>query len=265
MLTSRQNPLVRSFRKLHQPKFRKQSQTCLLEGTHLVEAAIRHVYPLQVCCFTEGWSEQHSELIQQLSATETRTELVSEDVLAAMTTTQHPDGVVAMIDWPATGNCPETIQGVGLVLESIQDPGNLGTILRSTSAAKGSGIFLSHDCAGLTNPKVIRASVGAWFRVPIFIPLDLPATLRAYQSQGVQIVATTAAAAQPYWDLDYQKPTLILIGNEGAGLSQELMDLADQQVTIPIDPGTESLNAAIAASILLFEGCRQKSKQRITP
>lgn len=259
MLTSRQNPLVKSFRKLHQPKFRKQSQTCLLEGTNLVEAAVRHGYPVQVCCFTEAWRSQHLDLTQNLSVTEARIELVSDEVLEAMATTRHPDGVVAMINWPVTDDLPQTPEGVGLVLESIQDPGNLGTILRSTSAANGSGIFLSQDCVALTNPKVLRASVGAWFRVPTYIPADLRAMLQTYQSQGVQIVATTATAAQPHWTLDYQKPTLLLIGNEGAGLSPDLIALADHQVKIPIDEGTESLNAAIAASILLFEGCRQRA------
>lgn len=259
MLISRQNPLVKSFRKLHQPKFRKQSQTCLLEGTNLVEAAIQNSYPMQVCCFTEAWRSRHSDLLKPLFATDTRLELVSDDVLEAMTTTQHPDGVVAMIAWPTTNHLPRSITGVGLVLESIQDPGNLGSILRSTSAANGSGIFLSPDCVALTNPKVMRASVGAWFRVPTYIQSDLPSMLVAFQSQGVQIVATTGAATQPYWDVDYQKPTLILIGNEGAGLSQALIELANQQVKIPMDAGTESLNAAIAASIFLFEGCRQRA------
>ena len=258
MLTSRQNPLVKSFRKLHQPKFRKQSQTCLLEGTNLIEVALAHQYPLDVVCFTESWELKHPGLAQQLAAQATRLERVSEDILGAIATTQHPDGVAATIPWPDTKDLPPTIEGVGLVLEGIQDPGNLGTILRSVSAAKGCGLFLSANCVALTNPKVMRASVGAWFRVPTYQPLDLVEVLKHYRSQGVQIVATLPTAAQPYWALDYQKPTLILVGNEGAGLSDVLIELADTAVTIPIDEGTESLNAAIAASILLFEGQRQR-------
>jgi len=232
-----------------------------------VEAAIQAAYPLLVCCFTEEWRSRHHGLIDQLSEVQsdrepdrqTRFELVSPEVLEAMTTTQHPDGVVAMIAWPSTDDLPPSIEGVGLVLESIQDPGNLGTILRSASAVQGSGVFLSQTCTALTNPKVMRASVGAWFRVPTYIPMDLNGTLRDYQAQGVQLVATTAAATQVYWEVDYHRPTLILIGNEGAGLSQDLIDLADHRVKIPMVAGTESLNAAIAASILLFEGCRQRA------
>ena len=140
MLTSRQNPLVKSFRKLHQPKFRKQSQTCLLEGTNLIEAALAHQYPLDVVCFTESWELKYPGLAQQLATQAQRLERVSEDVLDAIATTQHPDGVAATIPWPDTKDLPPTIEGVGLVLEGIQDPGNLGTILRSVSAAKDAGI-----------------------------------------------------------------------------------------------------------------------------
>ena len=258
VLTSRQNPLVKSFRKLHQPKFRKQSQTCLLEGTNLIEAAIAHQYPLQTCCWTERWQAHHSDLCTKIDALDLRTELVSDEVMDAMATTKHPDGVVAIAPWPEVDRLPEKFTGTGLVLESIQDPGNLGTILRSTSAAQGEGLFLSADCVALTNPKVLRASVGSWFRVPTYCPQDLPSALKQYQQKGVQLVATTPTATQSYWTVDYQKPTLILIGNEGAGLSQDLIDLADLEVTIPIDDNTESLNAAIAASIILFEGRRQR-------
>ncbi|NJN24154.1 MAG: RNA methyltransferase, partial [Acaryochloridaceae cyanobacterium RL_2_7] len=185
-------------------------------------------------------------------------EWVSDEVMDAMATTKNPDGVVAIAPWPRVDQVPTEFQGMGLVLESIQDPGNLGTILRSTSAAQGTGLFLSSDCVALTNPKVLRASVGAWFRVPTFQPPDLKTALQNYQSQGVQLVATTPTATEPYWSVDYQKPTLILIGNEGAGLSAELLAIADLDVTIPIDGYTESLNAAIAASIILFEGRRQR-------
>ncbi|MEM9135974.1 MAG: RNA methyltransferase [Cyanobacteria bacterium P01_F01_bin.42] len=258
MLTSRKNPLVKSFRKLHQAKFRKQSRTCLLEGSNLIEAASHHQYPLEVVCWTPDWQSRHEALGAQIETQAERIEVVSDEVLAAIATTQSPDGVAAIVPWPTTTDLPQTIEGVGLVLETIQDPGNLGAILRSGSAACSTGLFLSSDCVALTNPKVMRASAGAWFQVPTYHPADLRQTLAGYQAQGVKIIATLSDASQPYWNLDYRQPSLILIGNEGKGLSKELIELADIQINIPVAAGTESLNAAIAASIILFEGQRQR-------
>ncbi|MCM1981336.1 TrmH family RNA methyltransferase [Lyngbya confervoides] len=258
MLTSRQNPLVKTYRKLHQVKYRRQMQACLIEGTHLMEAAIQHSAEIICCCMTESWQARHAPLVHQILERSRRTERVSPEVLAAMTTTHTPDGIAAIVakpDWPVAR---PPILHLGLGLVSIQDPGNLGTLLRSACAVAVDCLLLSADCVDLSHPKVMRASAGAWFQAPIHQPQNFEQALRAYQADGVQIIATSAQANQAYWSLDLRRPSLILIGNEGAGLSPVLQTMADQQVHIPVAAGTESLNAAVAAALVLYEAQRQR-------
>lgn len=256
MLTSLQNPLVKKMKKLHRAKERREQQLFLLEGTHLLEEACAIAHPLVTVCCTEAWQHQHPDLLQQIQAE--RIELVSAEIIKAIATTVEPDGVVAT----ARRLHQEAIalQDLGLVLETIQDPGNLGTMIRSAAAAGVEGLWLSQDCVDLDNPKVLRASAGQWFRLPMFVNSDLKHDLLTSRARGMQIVATVPTANQTYWDVDFRKPSLILMGNEGAGLSPELMALADVAVTIPLSPGVESLNVAIAAALILYEARRQRMK-----
>lgn len=256
MLTSLSNPLVKRIRKLHRSKSRVEQQLFLLEGTHLLAEACATHWPLSTVCYTLAWQQKYPSLLQQASFLAQRLELVSPNVLQAIATTVHPDGVVATA-------CSQqrlvNLSSLGLVLESVQDPGNLGTIIRTTAAAGGEGIVLSDDSVDLEHPKVLRASAGQWFRLPIALSLDLETEIQRYKDQGMQIIATQPAAPLTYWDLDLRSPTLILLGNEGAGLSSRLIRLADQQVTIPLRQGVESLNVAIAAAVILYEAQRQRS------
>jgi RNA methyltransferase, TrmH family len=256
MLTSRQNPLVKQMRQLHQAKGRREAQQFLLEGTHLLQAAIAHQWPLLAIAYTPTWQQRQAELLAKF-APSIRVELVSDEVLSAMATTQHPDGVVAIATVPPPPLPTTTIQRLGLVLETIQDPGNLGTMIRTAAATGVEALLLSADCVDRMNPKVLRASAGAWFQVPIWSVSDLPQQLQAYQNQGVQLVATTPTASASYWSLALSGPTLVMIGNEGAGLSAPLLAIADHKVRIPLAPGTESLNAAIATALILYEAQRQ--------
>jgi TrmH family RNA methyltransferase len=266
-LSSLQNPLIKQIRKLQQAKYRHQQGQFLLEGTHLVQEAGRVGWPLDVVCYTPAWQAKYLELSHHISCQANRTLLVTEQVLQSVATTVHPDGVVAVargcddlrsvVDHRATATLPLT--HLGLVLETIQDPGNLGTLIRTAVAAQVEGLLCNDNSVDLESPKVLRASAGAWFHLPMRTTAHLVDELHAYQQQGMQIVATVPEAARTYWQVDYHPPTLILIGNEGAGLSALLLGLADHQVSIPIAAGVESLNAAIAAALILYEVRRQRS------
>lgn len=256
MLTSLQNPLVKQIRKLHQAKHRRSQQRFLLEGTHLLQEALAAAWPLETVCYTPSWEQRYPDLLQQVHAQATRIERVTPEVLQAIATTVQPDGVVvtALSRQPQSLTC----QNLGLVLETLQDPGNLGTIIRTAAAAGAEGLLLSADSADLENPKVLRASAGQWFRLPTAVCPDLVGQVKDYQQRGFQVVATLPTATQTYWNLNFKGPTLILLGNEGAGLSPPLAALADQQVQIPLAAGVESLNVAIAAALLLYEVQRQR-------
>lgn len=256
-IASRQNPLVKQLRQLHRAKGRREQNRFLLEGTHLLETACEADCSLDTVCFTAEWRERHPQLWQQAAGRAKRLEMVAPALLAAIATTVHPDGIIATAS--REGQMPQ-LEGLrlGLLLECLQDPGNLGTILRTAAAAGVDGVWLSQDSADFDSPKVLRASAGAWFRLPVATCSDLSVPIRAAQTQGIQVIATSPQAREIYWDVDWTFPSLILLGNEGAGLSPELLALAERQVSIPIGAGVESLNVAITAALLLYEAQRQR-------
>jgi RNA methyltransferase, TrmH family len=258
MLTSLQNPLVKQIRKLQQAKYRRSLNQFLLEGTHLLQEACAVGWPLEVVCYTPQWQQKQPQMFfDQLSQCCLRLEVVSSEVLEAITTTVTPDGVVAIAQ---SQPCPHfALTHLGLALETIQDPGNLGTMIRTATAAGAEGLILSDDSVDPEHPKVLRASAGQWFRLPISVNTDLTTQLQTYQRQGIQIIATLPTADQNYWQVDLRPPTLFLMGNEGAGLSPALQAIADLHVKIPLCQGVESLNVAIAAALLLYECQRQRS------
>ncbi|NEO98363.1 MAG: RNA methyltransferase [Symploca sp. SIO2E9] len=262
MLTSTHNPLVKQIRKLHSAKGRHEQQQFLLEGTHLLEEACAIDYPLVTVCCTPQWLQGHQQL--WLNATDRcqRAEIVSESVLKAMATTVQPAGVVATANRLSLYQSPSLPVSIGLALETLQDPGNLGTIIRTAAAVGADGLWLSADSVDFDNPKVLRASAGQWFRLPMTLSGNLLDLVCQSQNQGIQVVATLPQASLSYWEIDWRCPTLILLGNEAAGLSTELVLRADQQVKIPLMPGVESLNVAITAALMLYEAQRQRQELR---
>lgn len=257
MLTSLQNPLVKQMRKLHRAKERQSQQLFLLEGTHLLEEACLAGCDLITVCCTPTWQAQHPHLWQQAIERAARSEVVSDAVLEAIATTVTPDGVVATAK-PFHLSPPQSELTLGIALETLQDPGNLGTVIRTAAAAGAEGLWLSADSVAPDHPKVLRASVGQWFRLPMRVSDRLQQDIQQFQTQGVQVVATLPTATATYWQIDFTCPTLILLGNEGAGLSAELAELADVAVQIPLAAGVESLNVAIAAALILYEARRQR-------
>ena len=257
ILTSIQNPLVKQARKLHRAKERQKQNLLLLEGTNSIAAACQVDYKLDIIFCTDRWRENHSLLCSNITKRGFQLQLVSEEVLNAIATTVNPDGVVAIAP-RRTKQEPVVAQTkLGIALERIQDPGNLGTIIRSAVATGVDSLWLSNESVDIHNPKVLRASVGEWFRLPIATQQNLTEVVTQHQKHGVQIIATTSTTEKNYWDVDFIRPSLILLGNEGAGLSDELINLADERVKIPLLNNVESLNVAIATALILYEAKRQ--------
>lgn len=256
LLTSRQNPLVKKIRSLHGVKGRGIHQEFLLEGTHLIEAALRVSYPLSVVCASDRWCDRYPDLWNQLGQQVPRQEVFSGDLLEYAASTLHPDGILAIAPLPPPPDL-KLPQSLGLLLETLQDPGNVGTILRTAAAIGLEQVWLTGDSVDPTHPKVLRASAGAWFDVSLHIcptPLKL---LEQCHQEGIQVVATSSHAQETYWEVDFNRPTLILMGNEGAGLSPDLQAQAHRVVMIPQKIGVESLNVSIATALMLYEAKRQ--------
>jgi TrmH family RNA methyltransferase len=260
LITSRRNPLVARLRQLHQAKGRRQAGLLLLEGTHLLQEVLRLRLRPRELLATELWCERHGPLLAALPAG-LRPQLVSGEVLAAVSTTEHPDGVVLTIEPPCP---PSDTSDAGpptwvLALDRLQDPGNLGTLLRTALAAGVEQVWLA-DGADPLQPKVLRASAGAALALPLLRGDGpaLAARLVRAAAAGCQVVAAVVTpGAIPYWQHDWSLPTVLLLGNEGAGLAPDLLALASRQLTIPHSAAVESLNVAVAAAPLLLERWRQ--------
>jgi TrmH family RNA methyltransferase len=250
-------------RRLHRSSGRLKQGLILLEGTHLLQEALGLGLRPQLVLVTPDWLTRHGALVKRLPDPG-RLRSASPEALAAATTTRHPDGVLLTL---AAADLPSPAAGVSppafvLALDRLQDPGNLGTLLRTALAAGVERVWLAEGADPL-QPKVLRASSGAALALPIerMTATDLLTRLAAAKERGVQLVAAMVPEAtgevRPYWELDWCRPTALLLGNEGAGLAPELVRLADRWVTIPHSPAVESLNVAAAAALLLLERPRQ--------
>lgn len=262
-ITSRRNPLVKRLRALHTAKGRRECGLVLAEGTHLLQEALRlGLTPVDVL-FMQSWLERHRPLLEALPVA-VRPVLVSTEVLEAVATTDHPDGVVFTLEPPAPASAAGSLV---LALDRLQDPGNLGTLMRTALAAGVDALWLAEGADPL-QPKVLRASAGAALALPM-LRMESAAILLRLREQaaaGAQLVAAVVADTPdsegrlpvPYWQIDWTRPTVLLLGNEGAGLAPQLQALATRRVTIPHSAAVESLNVAVAAAPLLLERWRQR-------
>ena len=189
-----------------------------------------------------------------------KTEIVSDSVFKSMSDTQTPQGVLAIVKMPHY-EIDELFKGDKtelLVLESIQDPGNLGTMIRTGEGAGVSGIIMNRTTVDIFNPKTVRSTMGSLYRVPFYITDDLPETIEYAKSKGVSLYAAHLKGKCSYDRPDYTGACGFMIGNEGNGLSDEIADMADTYIRIPMEGAVESLNAAISATLLMYECNRQR-------
>ncbi len=259
ILTSPKNEWIQQLRRLHQAKGRREQGCFLVEGTHLIQEALSTSWPLPALCYTPLWQEHHPQILTQIPSS-TRQQPVSEAVLQRLTTTETPDGVVGVARHLPPADPAEI--SLGVAVETLQDPGNLGALIRNSVAAGSEVLWISADSVDPEHPKVLRSSAGQWFKCPPRSVDDLRALIQLHQQQGIRVLA---ACAQPIsdrtgtlWDWDLTVPTIFLLGNEGAGLSQTLIDQADGTIQIPMAAGVESLNLAMTGGLLLYEAKRQR-------
>lgn len=192
---------------------------------------------------------------------ETGYEEVSEACFLKMSDTQTPQGILTVLRMPSF-SYEEVIKkekGMYVILEGLQDPGNLGTIMRTAEGAGVTAIIANKDTVDLYNPKTIRSTMGSIYRVPFFSVDNLEEAIKTLQDEGAVIYAAHLKGEKFYHEFDYTKKTGFLIGNEGNGLSDEISSLADEYLKIPMEGKLESLNAAVATAILVYEGHRQRA------
>ena len=255
-VSSRQNALVKDLRRACSQAEAVDGH-CAIEGVRIIEEAVRSGLRFRAVFFSESAADRMKKLLPQISS---HAEVLSlpDDVFTSAVTTETPQGVAALVRWPSfsldhvlSAQTPLLLGAMG-----IQDPGNLGTIIRSAEAFGAAAVLLGEKTVSPLNSQVIRASAGSSFRLPTF-PVK-SAQIIETKAQGIRVAATSSHKGHPIEQSDLTGGLLIMVGSEGAGVPREYMALADDFIRVPHQEKVESLNAAVAASVILYEAQRQR-------
>jgi len=252
------NPRVKNWTKLLEKKGRDRQNKFIIEGIHLVNEAIQSDVHIEMIGYAadQGIPE---EIYQEKAASYTEWIGVSREVLAKCSDTVTPQGVFAIVrKWESrAGDLLNIDQPLVIAVDGIQDPGNLGTIIRSSDAVGATGVVIGKGTVDVFNPKTIRATMGSLFHLPV-VEADLETLLLDVKKQSIDIVSTGLDAHEHCYAEDFTKGIWIVVGNEGQGVSETISKHVDRQMIIPMVGQAESLNVAMATTVILYEALRQR-------
>ena len=259
-VSSKQNQRVKELRRGFAEAAPNEQGEVAVEGMHLVEEAIRSGLRLSTVFFAESAQQRTHKLLPQLSS-HTEALLLPDEVFASAVPTDTPQGVAALVRVQSYEMEALFTSAPALVVitAGLQDPGNLGTIARSAEAFGATGLLLGEGTVSPWNWKALRASAGSLFRVPLR-KSDLRKEFDELHARGVRVLATSSHKGMPIAEADLRGPLALLVGNEGAGVAKSLLAKADGVVAVPHSERVESLNAGIAASVMLYEAARQRKR-----
>lgn len=258
VITSKDNEFVKHVKKLKEKKYRDQSQEFIIEGIKLVKEAIEekaNIKQIIICDNCEDSGIIPKDLMYEIA--KYNCVYVTENILKIMSDVNAPQGIMAIIGRNNKEKDIDYSQDIIVVLDDIQDPGNLGTILRTVDSIGLNQIVLSKGTADCYNPKVVRSTMGAIFRVKIIECEDLEQTLKETQKNNFKLVVSSLQTKNSLYDINFDKK-VIIIGNEANGVELQIQEMADEKIKIPMLGKTESLNASVATGIILYEYVRQK-------
>jgi TrmH family RNA methyltransferase len=274
MIKSSQNPKIKLARALAgRPKERREAGAFLAEGVRLVEEALAANWPFRFALYSDELSERGNELVKKLEDKKIEIEKVESGLLQALGETETSQGILAVLN-DSRLSISDSLNFV-LIPDSIRDPGNLGTLLRSADAAGVQAVLIPPETTDAFAPKVVRAGMGAHFRLPIhsmdwdqireFLmdrgrqTMDgLSSVVNGPQEHPRMQVYLAAMDGQSCWEMDLRQPLALIVGGEAEGASEDARKIAHQHISIPMAGKTESLNAAVAGSVLMFEVMRQR-------
>jgi TrmH family RNA methyltransferase len=265
-IEGRHNPLIKQLRQAFSRSELTDSGDCPIEGFRIVEEAIRSGLRISAAFFRESAQDRAERLLPQIGA-QVETLLLPDKLFDSLVPSESPQGVAALVrlkTFSLDDLIERTHVGPIIALASLQDPGNLGTILRSAEAFGSAGLILGEGTVSIYNSKVVRGSAGSVFRLPVIHAHEKSASEKLkdvserLRAEGVRLMATSSHKGTPLDQADLKRPVAIFFGNEGAGLPRDVVAQLDEVVAIPHSAQVESLNAGVAASIVLYEAARQK-------
>ncbi len=265
-VTSKDNGSVKHLRSLSESKYRKKEKTFLIEGIKMVEEALRDNLGVKTVIAAPSLVQHHGKGVLKLAESRGIDVLwISERLMNALSESKTPQPVMAEIAMKQHSEEGLLANEAGLIIiaHQLQDPGNLGTIIRTAEAVGASGLAITQNTVDPFNAKAIRASMGSILRLPVVHIRDIAAFMKTSKQRGFQTVATVLTAEKTHFDIDLRKPTAVILGQEGAGLPQDIMPDIDLHIRIPMANTIDSLNVATAAAVILYEAMRQRFRAKL--
>ena len=258
VISSKDNELIKHIKKLKDKKYRDENNEYIVEGVKLIEEAVQEkakIKKIIVCEDTTRTYEIPTQVMLEIAKYECV--YVTDKIFSSITQVTNPQGVMAIIEKNSENQEIDYTQDIIIALDNVQDPGNLGTILRTVDSIGLSQIIVSKDTVDAFNSKVVRSTMGAIFRVKIIEVENLVQSIKEMRKHHFKLMVTSLQTENSIYDIEFNKK-IIVIGNESNGVSKEIQDMADEKVKIPMLGKTESLNASVAAGVVMYEYVRQK-------
>jgi TrmH family RNA methyltransferase len=260
-ITSNDNSVVKHLRSLSEPKCRKKEKAFLIEGIKMVEEALRDDLGVRTVIAAPSLVQHHGKGVLKLAESKgINIVWISERLMDALSESKTPQPAMAVVSMKQHTEEGLLAQSAGLIVvaHQLQDPGNLGTIIRTAEAVGASGIAITSNTVDPFNAKAVRASMGSVLRLPIVHIGEVTAFINKCKEKGFQTAATALTGEKKHFDVDLAKPTAVIFGQEGTGLPQEIMADIDVRMRIPMADTIDSLNVAAAAAVILYEALRQR-------
>lgn len=257
VIESKENSLFKETKKLKERKGRTKSSKFIIEGFRLVEEAFRASVEIDYLIVLEGNLDKANDYLKQYNYQNIKLYIMKKDLFKELCLTEQPQGIIAVIKIKQAELSNDG--SFYLLCDKVQDPGNLGTIIRTAHAAGVDGIIITKGTVDLYNDKTLRATMGSVFHIPIIFDDEQNSIIKKFISNGFSLIATSLEGTNNFFDEDLSGKIIISVGNEGNGVSDEIYKLSNKKVKIPMPGGAESLNVAVAASIIIYEKVRQSS------
>jgi TrmH family RNA methyltransferase len=260
-ITSKDNSTVKYLRSLSDPKQRKKEGTFLIEGIKMVEEALHGGAEVKMVVAAPALVQHHGKNILKLAETRSVEILwISEKIMDAVAETMTPQPVMAVLQMKEHFEHELFAHSSRLIIicHRLQDPGNLGTIIRTAEAVNAAGVVITPNTVDPYNTKTVRASMGSILRVPVVRITEISAFIKKCKQEGFQTIAMALGGKKAPFDLDLTKPTAVIVGQEGSGLPEDILADVDQRIRIPMAETIDSLNVAIASAVILYEVLRQR-------
>lgn len=252
VISSKENNIIKEVKRLKEKKYRNEKY--IIEGHKMIDEAIQESVKIDIIIMTEEFANHNQKYVEKIN--NYKFILVTENVFKELTEVKTPQGILAVVYKKEQRKIDEKADYI-MALDDVQDPGNIGTIIRTLDSANIKQLIVSRGTVDAYSPKVVRSTMGAIFRVQIIEVENLSETLNSLKQKGFDLVSTSLQTDKNIYDINYNKK-VVVIGNEANGVSKEIQDASDYKVKIPMMGKTESLNASVAASIMIYEYVREK-------